>query len=93
MIIEKHKIYHGDMEIENLLHAENGKNRVEFIDGLTLYNLPIMFYFLDKEKGQRVLEGVEVEEFVESRGFDHGRMNLTEILMELGMKNTIRGRY
>lgn len=84
--MEKYRILHVDREIGTLWHGENGKNKVEFIDGLTLYNLPTMFYYLYKEKGQRVFEGVEVEEFIESRGFERGRMNLTEILMELGMK-------
>lgn len=84
--MEKYAIYHGNKKIGKLYHSKNGSNRVEFIEGLTLHNIPIMFYFPYRDKGQRVFEGAEVEEWIESRGFDRGRMNLTEILMELGMK-------
>lgn len=80
-LIRVRRKYIGTLIAENDIPV-----RVDLLDGLDTILVPALFHFQYLE-GQRVFDDPDqVMEWVESRCFDRGRMNLNEILQDMGMQ-------
>lgn len=69
-----------------LIAEDNIPVRLELLDGLTEGVVPALLHY-QYQAGQRVFDDPgQIMEWVESRCFDRGRMNLGEILQDMGLQ-------
>ena len=72
--------------IGTLIAEDDIPVRIDLLDGLEAGVVPALLHYQYQE-GQRVFDDPEqIMEWVESRCFDRGRMNLDEILQDMGLK-------
>jgi len=85
-VTERYLIHSNRDYIGVLIAEDDGPVKIELLDGLAEASVPALLYYQYKE-GQRVFDDSEqIMEWIESRCFDRGRMNLDEILADMGLK-------
>lgn len=83
---ERYLIHANRDYIGTLTTEDDVPVKIELLDGLTEASVPALLYYQYKE-GQRVFDDSElIMEWIESRCYDRGRMNLDEILADMGLK-------
>lgn len=83
---ERYLIHNNRDYIGVLLAEDDVPVKIELLDGLDEASVPALLYY-QYQSGQRVFDDPElIMEWIESRCFDRGRMNLSEILVDMGLK-------
>lgn len=83
---ERYSLHNNRDYIGVVITEDDVPVKIELLDGLDEASVPALLYY-QYQSGQRVFDDPElIMEWIESRCFDRGRMNLGEILQDMGLK-------